>query len=61
MSKSLKKHVIEVKAEIKAGRKNTGQPTVFYDVLTNEDVRPEEKGTEHLKGEAQLIVAAVCN
>lgn len=59
MSKSLKEQVNEVKAELQAGRKNTGQRTVFYDVLTNESIRPEEKGTEHLKGEAQLLVAAV--
>lgn len=59
MSKSLKKQVIEVKTELQAGRKNTGQRTIFHDVLTNDNIRPEEKGTEHLKNEAQLVVAAV--
>ena len=60
MSKSFKKQVIEVKTELQAGHKNTGQRTIFYDVLTNDNIRPEEKETEHLKGEAQLLVAAVC-
>ena len=59
MFKSLKQQVVEVKTELQAGRKNTGQRTVFYDVLTNDNIRPEEKETEHLKGEAQLLVAAV--
>lgn len=59
-SQALKKQVREVEASIHAGRKNTGQRTVFYDVLTNDDIRAEEKETEHLKGEAQTLVAAVC-
>ena len=53
------KQVIEIKADLQSGPKDTGQRTVFYDVLTNDDIGLEEKGTEHLKGEAQSLVAAV--
>ena len=38
--------------------KPTGQTTIFYDVLSNPNVRPEEKETDHLKEEAQTIVGA---
>ncbi|KAL8784865.1 MAG: hypothetical protein Q9195_008858 [Heterodermia aff. obscurata] len=58
MQDSLEKQVVEVKTDLQAGRKNTGQRTVFYDVLTNDNIRPEEKGTDHLKNEAQTFVAA---
>ena len=57
---ALEKQVREVEADIQAGRKNTGQRTVFYDMLTNDDLRAEEKQMEHLKGAAQVLVAAVC-
>ncbi|KAG6995793.1 N-acetyltryptophan 6-hydroxylase ivoC [Physcia stellaris] len=55
---AFEQQVIEVQDNLKAGRKNEGQRTVFYDVLTNEGIRPEEKSTEHLKSEAQLFVSA---
>lgn len=50
--------VIEVKGQIAAGEKPQGQTTVFYDVLTDPDVRDEEKDTDHLQDEAQTVLGA---
>ena len=47
-----------MKDDIAKGRKPIGQGTIFYDMLTNNEVRPEEKGTTHLKTEAHVVVAA---
>ncbi len=41
-----------------AGEKPTGQTNIFYDVLSNPNVRPEEKETDHLQDEAQTIIGA---
>ena len=40
------------------GRKPIGQRTIFYDMLTNDEVRPQEKETTHLKTEAHVVVGA---
>lgn len=53
----MRDHVVQIKADLKEGRKNS-QVTIFHDVLTNENVRPEEKETAHLAVEAQLLVGA---
>ncbi|MCJ1457978.1 hypothetical protein MMC28_008347 [Mycoblastus sanguinarius] len=50
--------VVQVKANLEAGIKPTGQRTIFYDILTNPQVGPEEKTTRHLMNEAQVLVAA---
>ena len=50
--------VLEVKQELAGDHKNIGQKTIFYDMLTNDQVRQEEKETEHLVTEAQVVVAA---
>ncbi len=47
-----------MKDDIANGRKPTGQRTIFYDMLTNDQVRPEEKETTHLMNEVQIVVAA---
>ena len=40
------------------GEKSSGQTTIFYDVITNPQVRPQEKETDHLQDEAQTIIGA---
>ncbi|KAK4695743.1 hypothetical protein P7C71_g2073, partial [Lecanoromycetidae sp. Uapishka_2] len=50
--------VIEVKQQIAAGEKPPGQTTIFWDVLTNSQVRPQEKETDHLQDEAQTVIGA---
>ncbi len=50
--------VIEIKKELQNNQKPEGQTTIFYDVLTNDQVRPEEKTVDHLAGEAHVVVGA---
>ena len=59
VSQALEERVKEVEADIQAGRKDTGQRTVFYEILTNDDICAEEKESKHLKALAQVLVAAV--
>jgi cytochrome P450 len=40
------------------GEKPPGQTTIFYDVLSNPQVRPQEKEIDHLQDEAQVIIGA---
>ena len=56
--KGFRRQILEVKASIARGEKPEGQTTIFYDVLTNPDVRPEEKTTDHMQDEAQTIIGA---
>ena len=53
-----RRQVIEAKETIARGEKPVGQETIFYDVLTNDEVRPQEKETDHLQDEAQTIIGA---
>lgn len=53
----MKTHVIEVKNDLKEGRKNE-RTTVFHDILSNKNIRPQEKDTNHLATEAQTFIAA---
>ena len=53
-----RRQVIEAKETIARGEKPVGQETIFYDVLTNDQVRPQEKETDHLQDEAQTIIGA---
>lgn len=53
----MRDHVLEVKADLKEGRE-ADQKTIFHDILTNENIRPEEKESSYLSDEAQTIIAA---
>ena len=53
-----RRQVIEAKETLARGEKPVGQETIFYDVLTNDEVRPQEKETDHLQDEAQTIIGA---
>ena len=55
---SLEKQVNAMKADLRQGKKDVEQRTIFYDILTNDDIRPQEKETEHLVTEAQAVVGA---
>ena len=48
----------DVKASIARGEKPEGQTSIFYDVLTNPEVRPQEKTDSHMQDEAQTLIAA---
>lgn len=56
--RGFRKQIVEVKESIARGEKPTGQTTIFYDVLTNPNVRPQEKTTDHLQDEAQTVIGA---
>ncbi|KAL6714742.1 hypothetical protein ACLMJK_008167 [Lecanora helva] len=53
-----RRQVLEAKAEVAAGEKPKGQTTIFYDVLSNPDCRPEEKDIDHLQDQAQELIGA---
>ena len=57
----LRDQVVSVKADLEKGQKPTGQKSVFYDMITNDQVRPEEKTTEHLVLEAVTVISAGMN
>ena len=57
-SQGFRRDVIRAKEALARGEKPIGQETIFYDVLTNDDVRPQEKETDHLQDEAETIIAA---
>lgn len=56
--KKWRSQILDVKASIGRGKKPEGQTSIFYDVLTNPDVRPQEKTDDHMQDEAQALMAA---
>ena len=50
--------VLKIKNELSEGRKGSGRKTIFYDILTNDQIRPQDKETERLVGEGLSVVAA---
>ena len=57
-SQGFRRDVIQAKEVLARGEKPVGQETIFYDVLTNDEVRAQVKTTDHLQDEAQSIIAA---
>ena len=57
LQQRFRKQVIETKANIAAGKIPFDRTTIFYDILLNDDIRPQEKETDHLQDEAFTIVA----
>lgn len=39
----MQKKIAKVKAEVAEGKKHVGQKTIFYDILMNDQIRPEDK------------------
>ncbi len=50
--------VLGVKSELAQGKKPVGQKTIFYDLLTNDQLPPEDKAVDRLQAEGLLLVAA---
>ena len=50
--------MVEVKAQLAKGIDIPGQRTIFYDILTNDSLRPQEMETQYLMDEAQIVIAA---
>jgi cytochrome P450 len=58
MQKDLETQVNVFKSDFAKGRKIKGQRTIFYDILANDQGRPEEKESAHLGAEALGVMAA---
>ena len=58
LQQSSRKQVLEAKANIADGKVPSDRTTIFYEVLMNDNVRPQEKDTDHLQDEAQTIIGA---
>ncbi|KAL8688307.1 MAG: hypothetical protein Q9218_005749 [Villophora microphyllina] len=56
--KHFRSQVIKTKQDLAEGGKPPSQTNIFYDILTNPDVRPQEKETLYLQEEAQTIIGA---
>lgn len=55
---SVRDQVVKVKAELAEGKKPAGQKTIFYEMLTNDQLRPEDKTNDRLEQEGLSVVAA---
>ena len=58
LQNDFEEQVNDFKADLARGRKFTGQRTIFYDMIANDQVRPQEKDSVHLRTEAQAIMGA---
>jgi cytochrome P450 len=58
MQKDREKQIDDFKEDLAKGRKITEQRTIFYDILENDQVRPQEKESVHLSDEAVGIMGA---
>ncbi|KAF6224986.1 hypothetical protein HO133_010181 [Letharia lupina] len=58
MQDTIRAQVLEIKKEHAEGRKPSGRRTIIYDILTNDQIRPQDKETERLLAEALSVVAA---
>lgn len=55
---TLRAQVLEIKKELTEGRESAGRKTIFYDIIMNDQIRPQDKETERLVAEALSVVAA---
>ncbi|KAI4087722.1 MAG: hypothetical protein LQ344_006608 [Seirophora lacunosa] len=54
----IREKILKVQADIKKGKKPEGQKTIIYDLITGDDLPPEEKTLPRLEAEAIALVAA---
>ena len=57
-SQMVHEKVSKVQADLKAGVKIQEQRTIFHELLTNDQLSPEEKTPERLEAEGVGVVAA---
>ena len=50
--------IIDAKAELAEGNKPQGQKTVFYELLTNDQLREEDKTVDRLEAEGISVFGA---
>lgn len=58
MQKDREQQINDFKEDLAKGRRITEQRTIFYDILENDQVRPQEKESVHLSDEAVGIMGA---
>jgi len=58
LRENMLKHILRIKASIARGEQPEGQTNIFYDVLTNPQVRPQEKTDDYLQDEAHTVIGA---
>ena len=54
----VREQVIIAKASITNSKKPSGQKTVFYDLLTSDQLSPEDKSIDRLEAEGITVFAA---
>lgn len=55
---TIRAQVLKIKHELNTGLKGSDQKTIFYDILTSDQMSPQDKETERLVGEGLSVVAA---
>ena len=58
MTQLARAQIIGAKAELAAGKKPKGQKTVFYELLTNDQLREEDKTVDRLEAEGLSVLGA---
>ncbi|KAL8957356.1 MAG: hypothetical protein Q9193_005347 [Seirophora villosa] len=58
LGEMIREKILKVQADIKEGKKPEGQKTIIYDLITGDDLPPEEKTLPRLEIEASALVAA---
>ncbi len=61
MTGQVREKILLVKSEMAQGRKPEGQRTIFYDLLNNDELAPQDKTIERLENEGISLVAAGSN
>lgn len=54
----IRAQVLKIKEELAEGRKSSGRKSILYDILMNDQTRPQDKETERLVAEGLSVVAA---
>ena len=54
----MSERINQTKEELEMGHKPMGQTTIFLDILTNDNLRPQEKETDYVVEEAKTLIAA---
>ena len=58
MSQLARAQIIDAKAELAEGKKPEGQKTVFYELLTSDQLREEDKTVDRLESEGISVFGA---
>lgn len=54
----IRERIFKVQVDIEEGKKHGGPKSIIYDLMTNDDLPPEDKTLPRLEAEAIALVAA---